>query len=105
MFFFNKILFCFLGGGEISFGERRGAAYGLAGFVKGLGILSLKQLDIMGKLTTAVTDKKQPKAREGALFAFEMLCTMLGRLFEPYIVHILPHLLLCFTRSGGPRFW
>ena len=61
-----------------------------------MGILSLKQLDIMGKLTTAVTDKKQPKAREGALFAFEMLCTMLGRLFEPYIVHILPHLLLCF---------
>ena len=51
------------GGGEISFGERRGAAYGLAGFVKGLGILSLKQLDIMGKLTNAVTDKKQPKAR------------------------------------------
>ena len=53
------------GGGEISFGERRGAAYGLAGFVKGLGILSLKQLDIMGKLTNAVTDKKQPKARYG----------------------------------------
>ena len=77
----------------------QGAAYGIAGLVKGLGILSLKKLDIMGKLTEAITDKKSPVNREGALLAFEMLCHMLGRLFEPYIVHILPHLLLCFGDS------
>ena len=78
------------------YGERRGAAYGLAGMVKGLGILSLKQQDVIGTLTAAIQDKKNFKHREGALFAFETLCNMLGRLFEPYVVHLLPHLLLCF---------
>ncbi|KAK0174572.1 hypothetical protein PV327_010330 [Microctonus hyperodae] len=82
------------------YGERKGAAYGLAGIIKGMGILALKQLDIMNKLTNAIQDKKNYRHREGALFAFEMLCTMLGRLFEPYIVHVLPHLLLCFGDSS-----
>lgn len=79
-----------------NYGERKGAAYGLAGLVKGLGILALKQMDIMDKLTAAMQDKKNARHREGALFAFEMLCSMLGRLFEPYVVHLLPNLLLCF---------
>ncbi|XP_044777167.1 eIF-2-alpha kinase activator GCN1 isoform X4 [Neomonachus schauinslandi] len=78
------------------YAERRGAAYGLAGLVKGLGILSLKQQEMMAALTDAIQDKKNFRRREGALFAFEMLCTMLGKLFEPYVVHVLPHLLLCF---------
>ncbi|KAM9391827.1 stalled ribosome sensor GCN1 [Pholidichthys leucotaenia] len=78
------------------YAERKGAAYGLAGLVKGLGILALKQQDIMTMLTDAIQDKKNFRRREGALFAFEMLCNMLGKLFEPYVVHVLPHLLLCF---------
>ncbi|XP_058850202.1 stalled ribosome sensor GCN1-like [Acipenser ruthenus] len=78
------------------YAERKGAAYGLAGLVKGLGILSLKQLEIMATLTDGIQDKKNFRRREGALFAFEMLCNMLGKLFEPYVVHVLPHLLLCF---------
>lgn len=92
--YINKVLHQLLKGDK--YGDRKGAAYGLAGLVKGMGILALKQLDIMTKLTEAIQDKNNYKHREGALFAFEMLFQMLGKLFEPYIVHVLPHLLLCF---------
>lgn len=78
------------------YGERRGAAYGIAGLVKGLGIMSLKAHGIMEKLTRAIQNKKSPGYREGALFAFQMLTLMLGKLFEPYIITIVPNLLLCY---------
>ena len=79
-----------------SYAQRRGASYGLAGLVKGLGIPSLKQLGVMATLQEAIKNKKNFRHREGALLAFETLCDMLGRLFEPYVVHLLPDLLLCF---------
>ena len=47
------------------YGERKGAAYGLAGLVKGLGILFLKQLNIMSTLQEAIQDKKNYRHREG----------------------------------------
>lgn len=47
------------------YAERKGAAYGLAGLVKGLGILSLKQQEIMTTLTDAIQDKKNFRRREG----------------------------------------
>lgn len=43
--------------------ERYGAANGLARVVKGLGILSLKQLDIMKRLTMYIQNKKNYKCR------------------------------------------
>ena len=85
-----------------AYSARKGAAYGLAGLVKGLGIPTLKQYQVMQTLQEAIKDKKNYKHREGALFAFESLCNMLGRLFEPYVVHLLPDLLLCF--GDGNQF-
>jgi len=48
-----------------SYGDRRGAAYGLAGAVKGLGLSSLKRMGIMDALKAGVEDKKDEGAREG----------------------------------------
>ncbi|KAF9966603.1 translational activator of GCN4, partial [Actinomortierella ambigua] len=78
------------------YAERRGAAYGLAGVIKGRGISSLKEFSVMATLKAAVDDKKDPHAREGAMLAFETLSLTLGRLFEPYVIQILPLLLVCF---------
>ena len=77
--------------------ERRGAAHGLACMVKGLGIISLKQHTIMEHLKTAVEDSKHANGRQGALFAYELLCQTLGRLFEPYVMQILPNLLKAYS--------
>ena len=78
------------------YAARRGAAYGLAGAVKGMGIGSLKLFGIMDRVKLAVEDKTSPEAREGALMAFELLNVRLGRLFEPYVIHVLPMLLARF---------
>ncbi len=84
-----------------SYGDRRGVAWGLSGVVKGLGISSLKQLGVMAALQNMVEDKKHVTARQGALFAFECLSATLGRLFEPYIIHILQAMLNCFADSSS----
>lgn len=53
---------CLKGAG---YGDRRGAAYGLAGAVRGLGLSSLRGLGIMDALKAAVEDKGSVEAREG----------------------------------------
>ncbi|CAN6642317.1 eIF-2-alpha kinase activator Gcn1p [Trichomonascus vanleenenianus] len=77
------------------FAQRRGAAYGLAGLVKGAGISSLADYDIIRMLTEAVEDKKNVNKRQGAQFAFECLSQVLGKYFEPYVIELLPLILQC----------
>lgn len=81
------------------YAARRGAAYGLAGVIKGRGVSALKDFRIMSTLKSAVENKKEPNTRQGALFAFELLSLILGRLFEPYVIQILPLLLQSFGDS------
>ena len=82
-----------------SYGDRRGAALGLAAYVKGLGIPCLKQHDIVTRLKD-MCESGSVSNREGALFAFECLSGRLGLLFEPYIISIMPVLLKSFSHSS-----
>ncbi|EKM53603.1 uncharacterized protein PHACADRAFT_125439 [Phanerochaete carnosa HHB-10118-sp] len=75
---------------------RRGAAYGLAGVFKGAGISAMKDFNFIERLRAAAEDKKHFEPRQGAMFAFETFSNVLGRLFEPYVIHILPMLLTAF---------
>ena len=82
--------------GAKQFATRRGAAYGLAGVVQGRGLSALRQFRLMSTLASATENKKSVEHRQGAMFAYEILSTMLGRTFEPYVVEILPQLLVSF---------
>jgi hypothetical protein len=85
--------------------ERRGAAIGLAGVVKGLGISSLKKYNIVTALQNALEDKKHPHSRQGALLAIEYISNILEKLFEPYLIQIIPKLLICFgTEKNSTHF-
>lgn len=78
------------------YAARRGAAYGLAGVIKGTGISGLKEFSVMSRLTAGMEEKKRYETKQGVMFAFETLSSTLGRLFEPYITIALPMLLTSF---------
>ena len=82
-----------------SYGARRGAALGIAGIVKGVGISSLKKNDVIGRIEEAAKSEDSWRSREGALMTFESLCLTLGMIFEPYVIVLLPVLLECFADS------
>lgn len=81
------------------YASRRGAAYGLAGIVKGKGVSALREYRIMSTLRSAIENKKDQNHRQGALLAYELLALVLGRTFEPYIIQIVPQLLSSFGDS------
>ncbi|KAF3922117.1 hypothetical protein ABW20_dc0110612 [Dactylellina cionopaga] len=80
---------------------RRGAAYGLAGIVSGYGISALKDFRVLTTLRAAQENKKEQNARQGSLFAYELLSVFLGPIFEPYFIQILPLLLTSFGDASN----
>lgn len=85
-----------------SFVSRNGNALALAASVKGLGIVFIKTYDLIKKLNEAASDKKDPVRRQGAILCIQSLSEILGRLFEPYVVHVLSTLLTALSDSEVP---
>lgn len=83
------------------YAARRGAAYGLAGIVNGKGIAALREYRILSTLKSGTENKKDVNQREGSLLAYELLSTILGRVFEPYVIQIVPLLLSSFGDSSA----
>lgn len=83
------------------YAAQRGAAYGLAGLVKGRGVDVLRSYRIMGTLQGAVENRKDHYQREGAMLAYELLATLLSKDFEPYIIQIVPQLLAGFGDTNA----
>ncbi|KAI9675942.1 MAG: translational activator of GCN4 [Trizodia sp. TS-e1964] len=78
------------------YAARRGAAYGLAAIVSSRGIGALREYRILTTLKGAIDNKKDPNCRQGALIAYELFASVLGNVFEPYIIQIVPVLLTSF---------
>ncbi|KAF2420747.1 ARM repeat-containing protein, partial [Tothia fuscella] len=83
------------------YASRRGAAYGLAGIVSGKGIFALREFRIMSTLKGASEAKKDQNQRQGAFLAYELLSMILGIVFEPYVIQIVPQLLVGFGDTSG----
>ncbi|KAF2457556.1 translational activator [Lineolata rhizophorae] len=83
------------------YATKRGAAYGLAGIVRGKGIVVLREYRIMSTLKAASENKKDVNERVGAFLAYELLSLILGKLFEPYVIQVVPQLLSGFGDSSA----
>jgi hypothetical protein len=83
------------------YASRRGAAYGLAGIVRGKGLGVLKQFRVMSTLKGAADNKKDVNQRQGVFLAYELLSLVLGRLFEPYVIQLVPQLLAGFGDTSA----
>ena len=78
-----------------AYADRKGAAFGIAGIVNGLGIPCLKKNGVMERLGEFVKDTQNARAREGALLA---VCLFLvRRLFRAVLSYSTGR-----SKSGAP---
>lgn len=83
------------------YAARRGAAFGLAGIIRGKGVVALREHRIMSTLKGAAENKKEQNQRQAAFLAYELFSLILGRIFEPYFIQVVPQLLSGFGDTSA----
>ncbi|KAL2314757.1 eIF-2-alpha kinase activator gcn1 [Schizosaccharomyces pombe] len=84
-----------------SLADQKGAAYGLAGLVKGYGIKAFQDFNILDSLSELISNRQNATHRQAALFAVEAFSRILGIYFEPYLPDLLPLLLTSFGDNAN----
>lgn len=94
----TKMLLSKLWDKSSNYGQRRGAAYSLGGISGGLGLRYVKRALLKEEIDNAFAEKSSWR-RQGAFLLIETSALMMGRVFEPYVVTIVPFLLSCMSDS------
>ena len=78
--------------------EGRGIAHGLAGVVASAGAQAMEGWGVLAALTAVINDKAASvAARDASLYTLTLLCGRLGPSFGPYMVHLMPTFLGCYS--------
>lgn len=78
----------------------RGSAYAVSGIIKGLGLQTFIQMDLLNIIQKECFAKhSDPMRKISGLYLYETLTISLGKVFEMYVEKILPNIIMCISDS------
>lgn len=83
-----------------SYIKKKAHAWGLVGVLQGLGLPALRRYGVVEAITKAARERQTEKS--GAMVLIEVLCDVMGILFEPYALS-LSHVLLEGVADADPK--
>lgn len=69
----------------------------LGNLLKAVGFMCAQSSGLLERITTAWADTSAPLVREGAMLAFTALCNDVGSPAEPFLLPLLPTLLMHYA--------
>lgn len=82
--------------------ERRGAAFGIAGIVKGLDLLKNESSSTVDRIEERLQNTADHESRVAGLLITNAYVRVIGRAFEICLVHLVPRILVCMSDKMEP---